>query len=63
MKYKKLELQDGQLVEASSKAIDQSKLTSDCLSIQLDGLSACVGCEDKGTDECGGGETLVKAVK
>ena len=51
-------IKDGQMKITESKTIDQSKLTSDCWAIQFSGLSACKGCDVKGTKECGGGQTL-----
>lgn len=54
MLYQKAKIENGQLVITESKVIDQSKLTSDCLLIQFDGLSACESCEVKDTPDCGG---------
>jgi len=47
-------LEDERVIITSSKIIDQSKLTSDCLLIQFDGLNACKNCGVLGTKECGG---------
>lgn len=46
-----------------TKIIKQSSLTSDCFMIQFTGLDACKKCEYKNTEECGGGETLIKMKK
>jgi hypothetical protein len=59
----KAKLVDGQLVQTDMKVIDQQSLTSDCWSVQFDGLTACETCEVKGTKECGGGKTLKKLKK
>lgn len=63
MKYIKVELQNGELVETSSKEIDQSTLTSDCWLIQFDGLQACDKCEFLNTSECGGQEIRKNLLK
>lgn len=63
MEYKEVALENEQLVEKSCITIDQSKLTSDCWLIQFKGLIACKTCELKGTDECGGRDTLKKLQK
>lgn len=60
MIYAKAEVKDGTLVVTSQKVIEQSTMTADCWMIQFEGLSACKKCEYKGTEECGGGETLKK---
>ena len=60
MKYGKLKLVGGKLVETDVKEIDQSQLTSDCWIVQFNGFSACDKCELKGKKNCGGGETLKK---
>jgi len=54
MLYQKTKIENGQIVFAESKEIDQSKLTSECWLIQFDGLSACEGCEYLNTNDCGG---------
>lgn len=54
MIYKEMALKDGVLIETSSKEIDQSKLTSDCWLIQINGLKACEKCKFLNTEECGG---------
>ena len=38
-------------------------ITADCWTVQFEGISACETCEAKGTDECGGGETLQNLIK
>ena len=58
MKYSEGYVENGQLKFENEKEIDQNTLTSDCWSIQINGLSACTKCEYNNTDECGGGETL-----
>ena len=58
MKYLKLSYINGQVVETDVKEIDQSKLTSDCWLIQINGLQACSECEFRNTKDCGGGKTL-----
>jgi hypothetical protein len=58
MIYKEGYLENGELKFKNEVEIDQSKLNSDCWLIQFQGLNACEKCEYKGTDECGGGETL-----
>lgn len=45
-------LKSGVVVER--REIKQSELTSECWTIQFQGLSACTSCEVKDTDECGG---------
>lgn len=54
MLYQKGKIKNGQIVITESRVIDQSKLTSDCWLIQLDGLSACETCELLNTPNCGG---------
>jgi hypothetical protein len=34
--------------------VDQSKLSSECWSVQIQGRIACVNCELRDTGECGG---------
>ena len=63
MKYIKIELQNGKLVETSCKEIDQTTLTSDCWLIQFNGLQACDNCEFLNTDECGGKELRKNLLK
>ena len=58
MIYQEGYLENGKVKFKNKKEIDQSQLTSDCWSIQFEGLEACQNCEFKDTDECGGGETL-----
>jgi len=40
------------------KSIRQADLTSDCWMIQFQGIEACMDCEFRGTDDCGGVEIL-----
>ena len=54
MIYQKAKIENGQIVITDTKIIDQSKLTSDCLLIQFNGLSACKHCPAKDTPDCGG---------
>lgn len=54
MKYSKLSLENGTVVETESKTIDQNKLTGECWLIQFKGLEACKTCELKGKRDCGG---------
>jgi hypothetical protein len=60
MKYGKLKLVNGRAVETDIIEVNQSELTSDCWSVQIEGLSACNKCREKGKKSCGGGETLKK---
>lgn len=46
-----------------TKIVDQSKLTSECWLIQIQGLKACKRCEYLNTEECGGQEILKKLNK
>ena len=43
-----------------TRSIPQSKLTSECWTIQFRGLDACETCEFKDTKECGGKEIRKK---
>lgn len=54
MIYSKAKIVNGQMVITDSKEIDQSTLTSECWSIQLEGLKACERCEFLNTKDCGG---------
>ncbi|MBC8389820.1 MAG: hypothetical protein H8E13_17480 [Actinobacteria bacterium] len=63
MKYSKGVVENDVLKIKETKYIDQDDLVSDCWLIQFDGLNTCENCELKGTDECGGGETLKKLLK
>ncbi len=58
MFYTKGEVRGGEIITKESKEIDQSQLTSDCWLIQFGGLDVCKTCEVRGTEDCGGGETL-----
>lgn len=58
MIYQKASIKNGQVVIESSKEINQASLTSDCWTVQFEGLTACKKCQYKGTDDCGGGATL-----
>lgn len=49
---------NGELI--NKKEIEQSSLTSDCWLIQFNGIKECETCVYKNTEECGGGQTLVK---
>lgn len=37
-----------------SRNIPQNQMTEECWSIQFNGKEACLGCEFRNTDECGG---------
>jgi len=63
MKYTTMELKDGVLVETSSKEIDDSKLTSECWLIQINGLDACKKCEFLNKKDCGGKKIRKKLLK
>lgn len=54
MLYQKATIENGQMKILETKVIDQSKLTSDCWIIQIQGLGACKKCQYNGTQECGG---------
>ena len=54
MEYSRVELKDGKLVTVFSKEIDNSTLTSDCWSIQFEGLNACARCPFLNKRNCGG---------
>lgn len=54
MKVKKAKIENGRMVITETKVIDQSKLTSECWSIQFEGLTACKTCKLNLTPECGG---------
>lgn len=54
MLYQTAKVKNALLVIASSKEIDQSQLTSDCWTIQINGLSACNKCRFLNTPDCGG---------
>lgn len=49
--------------EMKIKTMKQSDLTSDCWLVQMWGLDKCKDCEVRGTDECGGGESLKRLQK
>lgn len=49
--------------EPKIKTMKQSDLTSDCWLVQMWGLDSCKDCEVRGTDECGGGESLKRLQK
>jgi len=57
MLYQTAEIVDGQVVITSTKVVDQSKLTSECFMIQINGLAACKNCEYLGKQDCGGKKT------
>ncbi len=54
MIYQKATIINGRLVIQESKEVDQSKLTSDCWLIQLEGLKACDRCQYLNKRDCGG---------
>jgi hypothetical protein len=54
MLWQKAVLENGVLKVVSSQEVDQSKLTADCWSIQVEGLKACEKCEYLGKRNCGG---------
>ncbi len=54
MLYQTVEITNGELVITSSKEVDQTKLTSDCWMIQINGLEACKKCEFLNKRNCGG---------
>lgn len=54
MLYQKAKIDNGKLIIAESKVINQSELTADCWLIQFDGLKACNDCEFLDTEDCGG---------
>ncbi|MEA2104852.1 MAG: hypothetical protein U9P79_09475 [Candidatus Cloacimonadota bacterium] len=58
VEFSNARLENGKLKTYDTVEVEQSKLTSDCWLIQFRGLEACESCDLKGTDECGGGETL-----
>jgi len=51
------------VVVAKRNIIDQSKLTSECWSIQFFGQNACIKCEFNNKAGCGGKEIRKKALK
>jgi hypothetical protein len=54
MLFQKATVNNGQVTITESKVVDQSKLTSDCFLIQIEGIKACENCEFKDTKDCGG---------
>jgi len=60
MLYQEAHIENNKIMIDSAKQIDQDTLTNDCWLVQFNGLSACENCENKGTNECGGGQTLAK---
>ena len=60
MTYLKL---DSTGAEISRKEVDRSTLTSECWSIQFDGLEACTTCGYVGTPECGGVRIRARLLK
>jgi len=54
MLYQEATIENGQMKITESKVIDQSKLTSDCWIVQMQGLGACKKCQYNGTNQCGG---------
>ncbi len=40
------------------RSIPQSQLTDECWSIQFKGKEACLNCEFRDTDECGGKDII-----
>jgi len=45
-----------------SRSIMGSQITEECWSIQFKGKEACLGCEFRNTDECGG-KNIIKTGK
>ena len=45
MEYQKAEIQGGQLKIVESRTINQLNLTSECWTVQFQGLTACKTCE------------------
>lgn len=60
MKYSKVTSIKDSKMEMTSRTIPQSQLTSECWTIQFEGLSACEHCSYKNTKECGGKEIRKK---
>ena len=55
MLYQKATVENGQVKILETKVVDQSKLTSDCWMIQIEGAKACEKCEFKNKPRlCGG---------
>lgn len=54
MLYQTAKIENGEVVITSSKEVNQSKLTSDCFYIQINGLAACQKCEYLNKRDCGG---------
>jgi len=54
MLYQEATIENGQMKVTKSKVVDQSKLTSDCFIVQIEGLQACKKCQYNGTAQCGG---------
>jgi len=54
MLYQKATMENGQMKVLETKVVDQSKLTSDCWIVQIEGLKACKKCQYNGTKNCGG---------
>jgi len=46
--------ESGKAIVVETIDIAQSQLTDECWFIQFGGLSACMNCKFKDTDECGG---------
>jgi hypothetical protein len=53
MLYQTAKVENGQMKIVESKVIEQSKLSSECWTVQFQGLKACKDCESRGKD-CGG---------
>lgn len=54
---------DKDMKEVLKVEVDQRSLTSDCWTVQFEGLSACKPCPNLNKPECGGGETLKRIKK
>jgi len=55
MLYTRMARVNGKIVTEFSKKVDQSKLTSECFYIQIEGKPACARCEFKNKPRlCGG---------
>ena len=64
MLFQTVKFVDGKAVLTDTKVVDQSKLTSECWLIQIQGLKACEGCpcmskktgmpKTRGEHACGG---------
>jgi len=63
VKFVKMKRTNGKIEPIKIVLKKQSEMTSDCWSIQFEGLEACIDCEFKDTDNCGGGQTLKELIK